>query len=149
MAQAIACFRTIVHCIAGSRPEVMCLAEGPYTVLHGTGGDVVLDMPDERAGGAEPLHPQKHVTQPTGVAETAFAEDPEAEEAAAALQNDPFLTTSPGSKSKTLSEVECTASDESQCSFCTIAATMHTGRCGAPHIVTLLVANVADDAAKL
>ena len=37
------------------------------------------------------LPPRQHVTQPTGVAETVFDEDPEAEEAAVALDDDPFL----------------------------------------------------------
>ncbi len=37
------------------------------------------------------LPPRQHVTRPTGVAETVFDEDPEAEEAAVALEDDPFL----------------------------------------------------------
>lgn len=37
------------------------------------------------------MPPRQHVTRPTGVAETVFDEDPEAEEAAVALETDPFL----------------------------------------------------------
>lgn len=62
-------------------------------------------MPDEKGPQLEPPHPRQHVTMPTGVAETAFAEDPEAEEAAAALQNDAFLD-SPAAKANGTTEIE-------------------------------------------
>lgn len=39
------------------------------------------------------MRPRQHVTKPTGVAETRFDEDPEAEEAAAANADDSHVTT--------------------------------------------------------
>ena len=41
----------------------------------------------------ESVRPRQHVTKPTGVAETRFDEDPEAEEAAAANADDSDVTT--------------------------------------------------------
>lgn len=51
---------------------------------------VVVNMDSEDTA-RDGLPPRQHVTQPTGVAETVFDEDPEAEEAAVALEDDPFL----------------------------------------------------------
>ena len=73
--------------------------------LLAAGNHVVVNMPDEKGPQPEPPHPRQHVTMPTGVAETAFAEDPEAEEAAAALQNDAFLD-SPAAKANQTTEIE-------------------------------------------
>ena len=69
------------------------------------GNHVVVDMPDGKLSQVQPPQPRQHVTMPTGVAETAFAEDPEAEEAAVALQNDAFLHAS-AVKANGTSEIE-------------------------------------------
>ena len=71
--------------------------------------------------------PRQHVTLPTGVAETVFDEDPEAEEAAVALADDPFLGQDTPSRSapdaKTTSLQDSLEGAKADCLF---AASVHT-----------------------
>lgn len=106
-----------------NRTQALCTAN--------TGDHVVVNMPDEKAAQTEPPYPRQHVTMPTGVAETAFAEDPEAEEAAVALQDDPFLAGLPAKENGTIVEGTAlvTGSCCSPCMICSCLSTLASVPC--------------------
>lgn len=75
---------------ADSTSSAPQLGQDSLRLAHQEPDHIVVNM-DAQNSSRDGLPPRQHVTQPTGVAETVFDEDPEAEEAAVALEDDPFL----------------------------------------------------------